>query len=155
MLYRALHIMSTQRYRLPVRRYIVELFHQEMNQELVNALSNVAKRLKASPSYKPPRTDTIRMSVFGRVGKSRRPSESDESEDDGMGTPAMAPNAAVEQPIINLQPLKKIVGFSVSAAWLFFFFQRTLSLYPFTHWTYGLLTVALHLYALLYITMYF
>jgi len=108
--------MSTQRYRLPVRRYIVELFHQEMNQELVGALNNVAKRLKASPSYKPPRTDTIRMSVFGRVGKSRRPSESDESEDDGMGTPEIAPNAAVGQPIINLQPLKKIVGFSVSAA---------------------------------------
>jgi len=108
---------STQRYRLPVRRYIVELFHQEMNQELVKALNDAAKRLKASPSYKPPPTDTIRMSVFGRVGKSRRPSESDESEDDGMGTPAVAPTAAVEQLTINLQPLKKIVGFAV---WHFF-----------------------------------
>ncbi|KIM43166.1 hypothetical protein M413DRAFT_443978 [Hebeloma cylindrosporum] len=114
MFYRAVHIMSTQRYRLPVRRYIVELFHQEMNQDLVNALNNAAKRLKASPSYKPPRTDTIRMSVFGRVGKSRRPSESDESEDDGLDPPATVPNAAVEQPTINLQPLTKIVGFSVS-----------------------------------------
>jgi large subunit ribosomal protein L17e len=52
------------------------------------------------------------MSVFGRVGKSRRPSESDESEDDEMGTPAVAPKAAVEQPTINLQPLRKIVGFA-------------------------------------------
>jgi large subunit ribosomal protein L17e len=83
-----------------------------MNQDLVKALNDAAKRLKASPSYKPPPTDTIRMSVFGRVGKSRRPSESDESEDDEMGTPAVAPKAAVEQPTINLQPLRKIVGFA-------------------------------------------
>jgi len=113
MFYRALHMTSTQRYRLPVRRYIVELFHQEMNQDLVKALNDAAERLKASPSYKPPPTDTIRMSVFGRVGKSRRPSESDESEDDEMGTPAVAPKIAVEQPTINLQPLRKIVGFAV------------------------------------------
>ncbi|KDR82835.1 hypothetical protein GALMADRAFT_88557 [Galerina marginata CBS 339.88] len=114
MFYRALHIMSTQRYRLPVRRYIVELFHQEMNQDLVIALNDAATRLKPSPSYKPPRTDTIRMSVFGRLGKSRRPSESDESdEDDGLGTPPEQAKPVVEQPTINLQPLKKIVGFAV------------------------------------------
>ncbi|KAF8890018.1 Rapamycin-insensitive companion of mTOR, N-term-domain-containing protein [Gymnopilus junonius] len=114
MFYRALHIMSTQRYRLPVRRYIVELFNQEMNQDLVNALNDTAKRLKPSPSYKPPRTDTIRMSVFGRLGKSRRQSESDESdEDDGLGTPPTQAKPVVEQPTINLQPLKKIIGFAV------------------------------------------
>ncbi|KAF8195553.1 Rapamycin-insensitive companion of mTOR, N-term-domain-containing protein [Pholiota molesta] len=114
MFYRALHIMSTQRYRLPVRRYIVELFNQEMNEDLASALNDAAVRLKASPSYKPPRTDTIRMSIFGRLGKSRRQSESDESdEDDGLGTPPAEVKPVVEQPTINLQPLKKIVGFAV------------------------------------------
>ncbi|KAF8967140.1 Rapamycin-insensitive companion of mTOR, N-term-domain-containing protein [Flammula alnicola] len=114
MFYRALHIMSTQRYRLPVRRYIVELFNQEMNQDLVSALKDAATRLKASPSYKPPRTDTIRMSVFGRLGKSRRQSESDESdEDDDLGTPPAEAKPTVERPSINLQPLEKIVGFDV------------------------------------------
>jgi rapamycin-insensitive companion of mTOR len=106
--------MSTQRYRLPVRRYIVELFNQEMNEDLASALNDAAVRLKASPSYKPPRTDTIRMSIFGRLGKSRRQSESDESdEDDGLGTPPAEVKPVVEQPTINLQPLKKIVGFAV------------------------------------------
>lgn len=106
--------MSTQRYRLPVRRYIVELFNQEMNEDLVAALADAAKRLKPSPSYKPPRTDTIRMSVFGRVGKSRAQSESDESdEDDDIGAAPAQAKPAVEQPTINLQPLQKIVGFSV------------------------------------------
>lgn len=114
MFYRALHIMSTQRYRLPVRRYIVELFNQEMDQNLVTALNDAAKKLKPSPSYKPPRTDTIRMSVFGRLGKSRRQSESDESdEDDGLGTPPAQAKSVVEQPTINLQPQEKIVGFAL------------------------------------------
>ncbi|CAA7271328.1 unnamed protein product [Cyclocybe aegerita] len=113
MFYRALHIMSTQRYRLPVRRYIVELFNQEMNAELVVALNEAASRVKASPSYKPPRTDTIRMSVFGRLGKSRRPSESDESDaEDGLDTPSAQDKQPAEKPAINLQPLKKIVGFT-------------------------------------------
>ncbi|KAF4617458.1 hypothetical protein D9613_006099 [Agrocybe pediades] len=116
MFYRALHIMSTQRYRLPVRRYIMELFNQELNQDLVVALKDVATRLKASPSYKPPRTDTIRMSVFGRLGNSRRPSESDESdEDNGLDTPPPQVKPAADRPAINLQPLKKIVGFEVES----------------------------------------
>ena len=106
--------MSTQRYRLPVRHYIVELFNQELNQDLVNALNEVAKRLKPSPTYKPPLTDVIRMSVFGRLGKSRRQSESDESdEDDGLGTPPAQTKPVVEQPTITLQPQKKIIGFAV------------------------------------------
>ncbi|KAF9475644.1 hypothetical protein BDN70DRAFT_883456 [Pholiota conissans] len=114
MFYRALHIMSTQRYRLPVRRYIVELFNQEMNEDLVCALNEAAARLKASPSYKPPRMDTIRMSVFGRIGKSRRQAESDESdEDDERGIPPEEVKPAVEQPSMSLQPLNKIVGFAV------------------------------------------
>jgi len=113
MLYRALHIMSTQRYRLPVRRYIVELFNQELNQDLVGALNDAAQRLKPSASYRPPRTDTIRMSVFGRLGKSRRQSESDESdEDSGVDTPPAQAKPVAEQRTINLQPLKKIVGFA-------------------------------------------
>ncbi|KAH9480426.1 Target of rapamycin complex 2 subunit ste20 [Psilocybe cubensis] len=114
MFYRALHIMSTQRYRLPVRRYIVELFNQELNEDLVAALSDAAKRLKPSPSYKPPRTDTIRMSVFGRAGKSRGQSESDESdEDDDIDALPAQTKPAVEQPMITLEPLQKIVGFDV------------------------------------------
>ena len=106
-------MISTQRYRLPVRRYIVELFNQELGQELVNALNDAKTRLTASPSYVPPRTDTLRMSVFGRLGK-RRASESDESDEDGdLDTPAVQTASIKGQPTIILQPLKKIVGFAV------------------------------------------
>ena len=112
MFYRALHMISTQRYRLPVRRYIVELFNQELGQELVNALNDAKSRLTASPSYVPPRTDTLRMSVFGRLGK-RRASESDESDEDGdLDTPAVQTALIKGQPMITLQPLKRIVGFA-------------------------------------------
>ena len=107
-------MISTQRYRLPVRRYIVDLFNQELDQELVNALNDARSRLKASPSYKPPRTDSLRMSVFGRLGKPRRASESDESDEDGdLDTPAVQTAAIKEEPTITLQPLKKVVGFQV------------------------------------------
>ena len=106
-------MISTQRYRLPVRRYIVELFNQELGQELVNALNDAKSRLTASPSYQPPRTDTLRMSVFGRLGK-RRASESDESDEDGdLDTPAVQTALMKGHPIITLQPLNKIVGFAV------------------------------------------
>ena len=108
-------MISTQRYRLPVRRYIVDLFNQELGQELVNALNDARNRLKASPSYKPPRTDSLRMSVFGRLGKPRRASESDESDEEGdLDTPAVQAAPIKEQPTITLQPLNKVVGFALA-----------------------------------------
>ena len=103
-------MISTQRYRLPVRRYIIELFNQEMDQNLVEGLHAAATKLQASPSYKPPKTDTFRMSVFG----SKRTSEDDESDEDGdPDTPPARAKPPEEHPTINLQPLKKIVGFEV------------------------------------------
>ena len=98
---------------MPVRRYIVELFNQELGQELVNALNDAKSRLTASPSYVLPRTDTLRMSVFGRLGK-RRASESDESDEDGdLDTPPVQTALIKGQPTITLQPVNKIVGFAV------------------------------------------
>lgn len=108
MFYRALHMISTQRYRLPVRRYIVDLFNQELDQELVNALNDAQVRLKASPSYKPPRTNSLRMSVFGRL----RASESDESDEGDLDTPAVQTVPIKEPPTITLQPLNRVVGFA-------------------------------------------
>ncbi|KAF9533164.1 Rapamycin-insensitive companion of mTOR, N-term-domain-containing protein [Crepidotus variabilis] len=111
MLYRSLHLISTQRYRLPVRRYILELFTQEMDQDLVTALNSAAKRLKPSPSYKLPKTDTIRMSVFG--GKSRIPESDLSDEDDEVrDTPPARVKPPEEQPKLTLQPLQRIEGFA-------------------------------------------
>lgn len=114
MFYRALHMISTQRYRLPVRRYIVELFNQEMDQDLVEGLHAAATKLQASPSYKPPKTDTFRMSVFGN-----KTLEDDESDEDGdPDTPPARTKPPEEHPPVNLQPLRKIVGFEVWFTWL-------------------------------------
>lgn len=93
----------------------MELFGQELDHDVVSALSDAARRLKASPSYKPPRSDTIRMSVFGRVGKSRRPSESDDSDEDvGANTVETEAKPVPDQQIFNLQPVTKVVGFDVA-----------------------------------------
>lgn len=114
MLYRALHIISTQRYRLPVRRYILDLFNLELNPQLVNALNTAADDLRAPPTYKPPRTDSIRLSVFGRIGKSRHASESDESdEEDAQNIPTHQTKPPDERPILSLRPVSTVIGFAV------------------------------------------
>ncbi|KAH6911417.1 Rapamycin-insensitive companion of mTOR, middle domain-containing protein [Coprinopsis sp. MPI-PUGE-AT-0042] len=90
MLYRALHIISTQRYRFPVRRYIMDLFNVELNPQLSASLNTAAQKLKVSPSQRPPKVDTLRLSVFGKMAP-RRETESDESDgdDDVNSLPAL------------------------------------------------------------------
>ncbi|KAJ7212059.1 Rapamycin-insensitive companion of mTOR, N-term-domain-containing protein [Mycena pura] len=112
MVFRALHTVSTQRYRLPVRRYIMELFTVELDAELVAALSEAAKTLKAHPSYKPSK-ESNRVSMFGPLGRPRRSSESDDDEaeldvDDELSNPP-----AGEQPAISLRPVHRTTGFDV------------------------------------------
>lgn len=77
MFFRALHTVSTQRYRLPVRRYIMDLFTIELDAEVVAALSEAAKSMKAHPSFKPSK-ESNRVSMFGPLGRPRRSSESDD-----------------------------------------------------------------------------
>ncbi|KIK69496.1 hypothetical protein GYMLUDRAFT_33864 [Collybiopsis luxurians FD-317 M1] len=110
MLYRVLQTISTARYRLPVRRYIMDLFNVELNAETVAAMVEASKNLKANPAHPPPKTDlNRRLSMFGNLGRSRRPSESDEDEDDELND--TSPPAPKEVPAIALHPVNKIVGF--------------------------------------------
>jgi len=114
MFYRALRTISSHRYRLPVRRYIVDLFNLELDQDLVAAFADAAIRLpKVSPSYERPKLDRIRLSVVGRV-KSHRDVDSSESEEDEMDTPpaTRVVQAKGDDPILSLQPQRKLVGFS-------------------------------------------
>lgn len=110
MLFRALHIISTQRYRLPVRRYIVDLFSLELGPALVAALDDAAARLTAHAAYKPTTSEAARLSMFGPLGRPRRTSVSDEEDEDelAVGVPLVP-----EQPGITLQPVHRIVGFDV------------------------------------------
>ncbi|KAG6916446.1 hypothetical protein DXG01_006774 [Tephrocybe rancida] len=110
MFFRALNIISTQRYRLPIRRYIVDLFNLELNQELVMRLKQCATVLKVHPSYKLSASDTSRLSMFGPLGRPRRTSISDEEDELDPPTTTAVP-AEAQQPVITLQPVHKVVGF--------------------------------------------
>ncbi|KAF8139513.1 Rapamycin-insensitive companion of mTOR, N-term-domain-containing protein [Mycena galopus ATCC 62051] len=112
MFFRALHTVSTQRYRLPVRRYIMDLFTIELDAEVVAALSDAAKTMKAHPSFKPSK-ESNRVSMFGPLGRPRRSSESDdEGELDVDDEPVQQPTGE-QQPVISLRPVHRTVGFDV------------------------------------------
>ncbi|THV00832.1 hypothetical protein K435DRAFT_827891 [Dendrothele bispora CBS 962.96] len=111
MFFRVLHIISTSRYRLPVRRYIMDLFNVELDAKVVATFVECARTLKASPSYRPPESDlNRRFSIFGRA---RNPEESDE-DDEVDEEPPPLPNIKREQPPLNLRPVSRIVGFRSS-----------------------------------------
>ncbi|KAG6820706.1 hypothetical protein H0H93_012759 [Arthromyces matolae] len=110
MFFRALNIISTQRYRLPIRRFIMDLFNLELNQELVKKLKQAETILKVHPSYKLSASDTSRLSMFGPLGRPRRTSISDEEDELDPPTTNAAPVVA-QQPVITLQPIHKVVGF--------------------------------------------
>ncbi|KAF7298974.1 hypothetical protein MIND_00845600 [Mycena indigotica] len=114
MFFRALHTVSTQRYRLPVRRYIMDLFNSiELDEDVVRALSEASKVLKAHPSFKPAK-ETNRASMFGPLGRPRRSSESEDEEAELLDAdegPTKPPGD--EQPAISLQPVVRTIGFDV------------------------------------------
>jgi len=107
--YRALNTISTQRFRLPVRRYILDLFNIELDGDVVKSLSECAKALRAPPSFKQPKSPSNRVvSMFGRLGRSRRASESDDEASDT----AENENIVIEEkPVITLRPVSRIIGF--------------------------------------------
>jgi len=76
-------------------------------------LEKSAQKLKADPSYKPPSATTARMSMFGRLAKTRRPSESESSEDEDISMGVSAPHSVPKDqgPVFVLKPVTRIVGF--------------------------------------------
>lgn len=106
-------MLSTQRYRLPVRRYILDLFSLDLDSQSVLSLEKSAQKLKADPSYKPPSATIARMSMIGRLTKTRRPSESESSEDEDSSMGGNAPNGVPKDQgtVFVLKPVTRIVGF--------------------------------------------
>lgn len=85
---------------------------QELDEELVAAMNEAAKRLpKASGTSQLPKADRLRLSVLPQA---RRHSESDESdEDDGMDTPpARKVVKDGDNPVLSLQPVRVMTGFN-------------------------------------------
>jgi rapamycin-insensitive companion of mTOR len=108
MFFRALHTISTQRYRLPVRRYILDLFNIELDHEVVLSLHDYAKSLRAPSSHAPRRS--LIEPLLGRLGRKRSATESDGDESD-LDDPA--PSVGVKVKEQRLEPLSKVVGFAI------------------------------------------
>lgn len=104
--YRVLHILSTQRYRLPVRRYILDLFEISLDRAMVRTLTECGKALTetAQPSTSP-KVSKIhpRVSVFGN----NKMSESDEEEE----LVAEVNTLPIAERPLSLHPAKRVVGF--------------------------------------------
>lgn len=110
MLYRALNIISTQRFRMPVRRYILDLFDYSLDVDTVAAITLAGKELHASrPTNESPKAPN-RVSMFGRLARPRRASESD-GEDDGLDDYRVPVVTARRKPVVSLRPMSRIVGF--------------------------------------------
>ncbi|KAH9936411.1 Rapamycin-insensitive companion of mTOR, N-term-domain-containing protein [Fomitopsis serialis] len=108
MYFRALHTISSQKYRLPVRRYILDLFDVELDAAVVGRLSEYATTLRVHKPAKPSFSRIV--SIVGRPNPEHRASDSeDEDEDEDERV------AVVEKPpVMSLRPMSKIVGFDGS-----------------------------------------
>ncbi|TDL23281.1 hypothetical protein BD410DRAFT_858667 [Rickenella mellea] len=109
--YRVLHTISTQRYRLPVRRYILDLFDIQLDSNVIKTLIECEKTLtnlsKHTTSPKVMKLQPRVVSIFG-PNRGRRASESDGEDDldDEEDT-----DTVMEERPVSLQPVKRIVGF--------------------------------------------
>ena len=121
MFYRALYTISSQKYRLPVRRYIFDLFNIELDADVVKQLSDCAisqripltgdgaSAVDPSPIQEKPR-DTIMPPVKPR--QSVRPVVS-ESEDEGSDVEEKEVAAKKRRaPVMSLRPKSRIIGFN-------------------------------------------
>ena len=108
MFYRALHAISSQKYRLPVRRYILDLFNIELNEDVVKKLGEHASRLRMKTASREARARASRaMSILGRPARQRHVSESD---DESVSEDEEVPEIK-KHPVLNLRPQSRIVGF--------------------------------------------
>ena len=112
--YRVLHMISTQRFRLPVRRYILELFDVPLDTNTVRTIIAYSKALAdtgatISPNKVRPRLQP-RVSVFGRPVRGQNTTESDDSSSMDSSDDEAQVKPPPERPV-SLMPAKRISGF--------------------------------------------
>ena len=116
MFYRALHTISSQKYRQPVRRYIFDLFNIDLDVEVVQQLSECAISLRipitsqepAEPSEPSPVDD--KPTTFRPRPARHHVDESDDEESDVEEKEAAAKKPRA--PVMSLRPKSRIIGFS-------------------------------------------
>ena len=109
--YRVLHTISTQKYRLLVRRYIFDLFNVELDEETTRAFTVCERTLRIdqvpdSATASLQRTASKVITSFGRHSI-----DSDESgEDEVSEVKGIARKFNTSRRPVSLKPTKKIVG---------------------------------------------
>lgn len=110
--YRILDMLSTQRFRLPVRRYILDLFDIQLDADVVQELTACAQKLQAPGNTQSPKATKLKprvVSTFGRPGRGRNPSDSSD-DDESMDSEEEPIEIVVERPV-SLLPVRKVKGF--------------------------------------------
>ncbi|KAI0073477.1 hypothetical protein K474DRAFT_1666532 [Panus rudis PR-1116 ss-1] len=75
MLFRALHTISSQRYRLPVRRYILDLFNVDLDEDVVGKLVECEQELRLPPPKELEANDSLKSPVEDQEQDQDRRSE--------------------------------------------------------------------------------
>jgi hypothetical protein len=130
MFYRALHTISSQKYKLPVRRYIFDLFNIELDADVVKQLADCAISLRVPrrtqegeqeeevksaeplPVEEPPKPapkETVQTFKRGTV-RHRHVPESDDEESDVEEKEVAVKKARA--PVMSLRPKSRIIGFN-------------------------------------------
>ncbi|KAI0259840.1 Rapamycin-insensitive companion of mTOR, middle domain-containing protein [Gloeopeniophorella convolvens] len=104
MFYRALHMVSTSRYRQPVRRYIFDLFDIDIDEDVLRQLGDAAKTLALAPSRAAATAPNGRVVSVLFAAPRAHASESDEEDE----APPVPQHGA---PIMSLRPRSTIIGF--------------------------------------------
>jgi rapamycin-insensitive companion of mTOR len=102
MFYRALHMISTSRYRLPVRRYVFDLFDIDLDGDVLRQLDESALALPVSEAA-PPKQNSRVVSVLFAAPRAHA-AESDEEDE--------VPPLPEHAPVISLRPKSTVVGFT-------------------------------------------
>jgi rapamycin-insensitive companion of mTOR len=112
MLYRALHTISTSKYKQPVRRYILDLFDLQLDPETVQNVATAGKRLRSpevNGTQKSTRPNNPRVFSIIRPRRHVDIDEDSDSSGDELGPP---PVPAPQKAARTLRPMSRIVGFA-------------------------------------------
>ena len=116
MFYRALHTISSQKYRQPVRRYIFDLFNIDLDADVVQQLSECAISLRIPLTAQEPAEPSEPSPIDDKPAPFRpRAARHNVDESDDEGSDVEEKEAAAKKPrapVMSLRPKSRIIGFS-------------------------------------------
>lgn len=110
--YRVLHTISTQKYRLLVRRYIFDLFNLELDEETMRALSvcERALRLNQAPDSTTVSLQRTASRVISSFGHRAIDMDDESGEEEVSEVKGLTRRFNTTRRPVSLKPTRKIVG---------------------------------------------